>query len=85
MSPLRSVDTGYPNIHTRRYDRCNTLAEWPHHRVRVVLNSVPEGESNGPKDTQANRIRKLRACCRTGCDLANASAIQNPVSQHGRA
>lgn len=60
------------NIHTGRYRRCNAQVEWPHHKSRIALNSVPKGKSNGPKNTQANRIRKLPACGRTRCGL-NAS------------
>ena len=40
---------------------------------------------NGPKDIQENRISKLRAGYRAGRELANASTVQNPVSEHGRA
>ena len=58
---------------------------WPHHNSRIVPQSAPKGEINEPKDIQDNRISKLRACCRAGCELANARTIQNPVCEHGRA
>jgi hypothetical protein len=47
--------------------------------------SASKGEMDGPKDTRDNRSSRLHACISAQRDLANASAIENLVSQHGRA
>src|SRR5580658_3861187 len=59
--------------------------EWPRHDSQIILKSAPKVEINGLRDIQGNRISELRACCHAWSELANASAIQKPVSQHGRA